>query len=453
MRKLRKTLHFAAFLLVLTLFCSVLPVSAAPGQLPSMSEAGAVYFYHLENETVIFEKNTDAQIAAASTGKITAGLILCEQLYARLGETVYVTSDMIKGSVGHRLGLRAGDQLSVEDLLYAALCGGYNDAFDALACFVGGTKTDFVQLMNARAAELGATKTLYSDVSGVDDLSKTSALDLGRIGLAASRNALYMQLTSTRSYSIPAYKSFSNRNKLIADPSYYNSKCSGINAGATTSGGNCAVTLITDGEQHYLCVVMGVSADDGQYALVNRLAAWMPANYGYMDVITPETPICTLPVTLSDVTSEVEVRTRDTLTCYLPKGLEIGTDVTYSLRLDYTSLEAPVKEGEFVGYVVVCYGDRTLGKLPLYTTGAANRNFFKATMYRVKSIISHRAFVAGAVFFVLSVSVWIAVEYIIVLRRRHKWDKYFSDKMNLPPNASFVAPRGQKRPKNPRKRG
>ena len=451
MKKLRKTLHFAVFFLALTLLCSVLPVSAAPLQPPSMSEAGAVYFYHFENNTVVFEKNADALIPAASTPKIIAGLILCEQLAARQNETVYVTADMIKGSVGYRLGLTKGDQLSVGDLLYAALCGGYNDAFDVLACFAGGTKVDFVQMMNARAAELGATQTLYSDVSGVDDLSKTSALDLGKIALAASQNALYMELTSARSYSIPSYKSFSNRNKLIADPTYHNSKCSGINAGATTNGGNCAVTLITDGEQHYLCVVMGVSADDGQYKLVNRLVAWIPANYGYMDVITPDTPICTLPVTLSDVTSEVEVRTRDTLTCYLPKGLEIGKDITYSLRLEYTYLEAPVQEGEFVGYVVVQYGERTLGRLPLYTTGTANRNFFKATMHRFKEITSHRAFVSGAIFLVVSVSIWIAIEYIVILRRRHKWDKYFSDKMNPPPNASFGAPRNGRRPKKPRK--
>ena len=453
MRFLCKTLHFTAFLLCLTLLCSVLPVSAAPLELPSMAEANAVYFYHVEGETLVCEKNTDALLPAASTGKVIAGLILCEQLGARLTERVTVTADMIRNSIGHRLGLVAGDELLVQDLLYAAICGSYNDAFDTLACVVGGTRLGFVQMMNQRAAELGAASTQYSDVSGVDDLSRTTAADLGKIALAASQNTLYMTVASERSYVIPSHKSFDNRNKLIAGPSYYNAKCKGMNAGSTKNGGDCVVTFAENDSQHYICVVMGAPTDsDKQYVVANRLISWIGKTYGYMDVITPDTVVCTIPVTHSDITDEVEIRTKDTLTAYLPPDLVIGTDITYSLRLEYTTLEAPVVEGEYVGEVVVRYGDRELGRLPLYTVGSANRSFFKALMQNLQKTVKSRAFLSGLIFFFVSVTAWITVEYIVWRRRRHRWDKYFSDKMTLPPDDTPTARRPQN-PQNPAKRG
>ena len=131
-------------------------------------------------------------------------------------------------------------------------------------------------------------------------------------------------------------------------------------------------------------------------------------------------------------TSVVEVKTHETLSCYLPKDLEIGVDITYSIRLMYSSLEAPVSEGTFVGYVAVLWNDQTLGTIPLYTAGAAERSGFVSALMNIRALTESRVFCAGAIFFAVTLVAWIVTEYVIILRKRHKWDKYFSEKMNPP---------------------
>lgn len=430
------------FLVILSTI-SLVPASAAEPELPSLAETNAVWFYHLEEQSLICSKNDDTQIPAGSTVKVLAGLIACETLKDRGSEFVNVTEEMISAASGYRLKLKAGDVLTVEQLLYAAVCGSYNDAFDVLAHLIGGNREEFVKKMNQRAKELGAVHTLCTDPSGIDDGSLTTVSDVASIALAAYQNELFMKISSTARYPLNtsaqlAVSIISNRNALIYSDSttqYYNAKCKGMSAGSTARGGNCVVTVASNGRESYLCVVMGASDAENVnygYAVTNRLINWVYQTYSYTDVITAETVLCTIPVTVSDMTSEVEVKTHETLSCYLPKDLEIGVDITYSIRLMYSSLEAPVLEGTFVGYVAVLWNDQTLGTIPLYTAGAAERSGFVSALMNIRALTESRVFCAGAIFFAVTLVAWIVTEYVIILRKRHKWDKYFSEKMNPP---------------------
>jgi hypothetical protein len=119
----------------------------------------------------------------------------------------------------------------------------------------------------------------------------------------------------------------------------------------------------------------------------------------------------------------------------LPKNAEIGTDILYSVRLFYTSLEAPVTKDTHVGYVAILYNGKNIGTLPLYTAGEAERSGFVGTLMAIKSLTKSRMFLSGFLFFSASVVVWIAAEIVISRHRKHKWDKYFSMKMNPAPNS------------------
>lgn len=441
MRSLRKTIRILlALLAALTLFFSFpIPSVAEPIELPSTDEASAVYFYHLESDTLICSKNENAPIPAGSTTKVLAGLIACERLADRQNELVTVTYEMTKDSSGQcSPTINEGNTLTVRQLLYAAICGSYNDCFDILACVVAGSAEEFLNLMNARAKELGAQNTLCKEVSGVHDRSTTTAEDLAKIARAASRNELYMQISSTSRYSLAEFGSVSNRNALIYSESttqYYNSKCRGMSAGYTTLAGSCVVTTATNGKESYLCIVMGGEVTDTAnygYVIANRLIDWVYKTYTYMDVITADTVLCTIPVTVSDMTSQVEVKTDTTLTCYLPTGLTVGEEITYSIRLTYTSLEAPVEEGMPVGYAAVLYRGELLGTVPLYTAAGAERSSFVSGLMNIQSLTQSRAVRAGVIFFAVGLIAWITTEYVIKIRKKHKWDKYFSEKMNPP---------------------
>ncbi len=438
----------AFFLGLVLLFTALSPVASAEGESlspPSVEKAAAVYFYHPETDAVIVEKNAQSVINAGSTAKILSGLIFCEVLGNRTADPVYITEDMTKGALGYRLKLQAGDTLTVEQLLYAALCSSYNDAYAALAVYIAGSTDAFVTQMNARAKELGAKNSVFTDPSGIDDGSLTSALDLSKIALAASQNALYMTVTSTARYRLEETQyldaqTLHNRNALIASNTttkYYNAKCRGMNAGYTDRGGSCVVTLADNGSERYLCIVMGAPEEDTVnygYTVANSLIDWVYKTYRYMEVISPDTVICTVPVTVSDLTDHVEVKTHDSLSCYLPAGLELGVDITYSIRLTHTTLEAPVTEGEQIGYVAILWNGKTLGTVPLYTAGSAERSSFVSSLKSIRSLTQGRAFVAGAVFFAIGLAAWITAECIVKRRRHRKWDKYFSMKMTPTPD-------------------
>ncbi len=429
-------------LLALMLLFSVLPISAAEEvPMPSVSEASAVILHHVDSENTVVSENADRVLSAGSMPKVLAGLLICEAMQERLHEEIEITKPMLQGSMGFCLGLSAGDVLAVEELLYAALCGSYNDAYDVLAYVVGGSKSDFLLQMNDRAAALGATDTHFTDVSGVDDASVTTATDMLKIAAAAIQNELYFSLADTKKYDfdgsfqLPA-KTIYNRNALLASnitTKYYNELCHGLSAGQTKNGGCCVATLFDNGKERYLCIVLGGMEDtDGKnygYTVADRLASWVYRAYAYTDVITPETVVCTIPVTVSDLTQEVEVRTDRALSVYLPLGCEVGKEITYSVRLIHTSLEAPVEEGMMVGYVAVLYNGENIGTLPLYTAAAAERSSFMGSLRAMQALTSNRIFIAGASFFAVGMITWITVECVLQRRRRHKWDKYFSQKM------------------------
>ena len=146
----------------------------------------------------MLSKNLDGAIYPASTVKLLSGLIFTERLADRIEEKVTVTQEMVKDATGRRFGLEVGQSVTVEHLLYIAVCGSFNDAYTALAVLVCGSVDSFVELMNARAAELGATSSHFTNVTGLHDPKMhTTARDLLAIACAAAQSKLFLNLSST----------------------------------------------------------------------------------------------------------------------------------------------------------------------------------------------------------------------------------------------------------------
>ncbi len=439
------------FCLALVLLFSylVLPFSANAASeaslLPSMEEATAVWFSHIESGTLVASKAEDTNVSAGSSVKVMSGLLFAEVYADRLSEDVALIDELWENAslhfVGHRLGLEKGDVISVQSLLYAAICGSYNDAFYVLAIHLDGTLDVFLNRMNQKATDIGMKNTHFEDVTGVKSGSRTTARDMAALASIAYQNALYMRLSSAQTYEFSSATFHNyvihNNNSLLStqkETKYYQKYCMGMSAGSANDGGNCVITIAKHENETYICVVLGGNETETEkygYRIANRLIDWVYATYRYVEVISPKSEICTLPVTVSDRTQEVAVKTNETLSAYLPRDAEIGKDVFYSIRLTNTELEAPFEENAFVGYVAVIYDGRILGTVKLYTTEGAERSGFIGTLVRIESLFENRAFCAGAIFFVLAVIGWVLSEYILNKRRRHKWDKYFSEKLEL----------------------
>ena len=117
------------------------------------------------------------------------------------------------------MGLRAGERISLRDLVYGLLLRWGNDAALAIARHVGGTRANFYEMMNARAVETGCTDSHFTNPHGLPDRNHyTTARDLGRIMMHAMRNEEFRTVTepgATCRRAATRTRVLFNKNKLL----------------------------------------------------------------------------------------------------------------------------------------------------------------------------------------------------------------------------------------------
>ncbi len=413
--------RFFVLALAVLLLCSVLgcfptaaeEIDALPAA-PEDARIGVAYLCNLENNLTLYEKGADRKVYPASSVKIMMGLLACRALSARLDESVTVTSGMILGVTGRQMHLADGEILTVRDLLYAAICGSYNDAACVLACLSSGSVAAFVSEMNREAERLGTTDTYYTNPTGLHDPAmSTTARDVALIAREALADDLYMTVSSARVYTVPATnvseeRVFSNRNALISDTSrnYFNGTCRGMNAGMTDEGGWSLVTVSEqDGAQNLCIILNGADADEGEltpaYLYANRLLSWGHQNYGYRTVLTAGDVADTVSVAMTGISSsKADLIVAEDLQVYLPANADLDALSVTTVLAD-GELTAPLTSGDIVGSAAVTYEGRVVGRADLAVTEDFARNGFLGGMMAFRSYLCSRAFWIAVAAFVL----------------------------------------------------
>ena len=402
----RTLLLFLAVLTALSALLSAGILPAAAEEAPASADVGVVLLLNLENDLTLYEKEADTNVYPSSSVKIMMGLLACRALSDRMDEVVTVSAAMVAGVTGRSMHLADGEKLTVRDLLYAAICGGYNDAAQVVACLSSGSVAAFVEAMNTEAQRLGTLHTRYTNPTGLHDPAMcTTARDIAIIAREAYANELYMTVSSTRTYTIPptnvsSERLFSNRNALISDSSqnYYNGYCKGMNAGMTDEGGWCVVTVCERGGASNLCIILrGLDVGSGElipaYVQTNRLLSWANRSYGYRTVLSAGETLDTLRVGMTGISkSKADVVPAEDLKIYLPAELDAADQLTFDLILDGDGLTAPIKAGDIVGTVTVSLGGRIVGKAPLTVTEDFRRSGFLEALRLFRAYLTGRAF-------------------------------------------------------------
>lgn len=415
------------FLLLLSLVflwtSLLLPVHAELEPAPPDGDVGSVLLINLENNLTLYEKNPDMTIYPSSSVKIMSGLLACRALASRLDEEITISAAMLSGVEGRRMipPLADGEIMTVRDLLYASVCGGYNDATMVVACLASGSVAAFVADMNAEAQRLGTVHTRYTNPTGLHDPAMaTSARDVSIIAREAYENKLFMQLSSTRTHTVDAtniadVRTFTNRNALISDSSqnYYNGYCVGMNAGMTDEGGWCVVTVCERNGAANLCIVMrGVDVASGElipaYVYTNRLLAWANRAYVYRTVLTAGEVLETRKVGMTGVSkSKAEVVPVKDLKVYLPADADPDKGLTYNTTIHEGGLTAPLTAGDVVGFVTVTYEGQVVGKADLTVTEDFSPNGFLSGLMGFRGYLTSRPFLITVILFVLMLLVYL----------------------------------------------
>ena len=165
-----------------------------------------VILVDLDTYTSIAEKGADKRIYPASMTKVMSLLVACENVKS-LNTVLTVTQDIVDYSSemdGSGIGLKAGDRLTVQDLLYLTAYQSDTIAVIMLANYVGGSETGFVNLMNSKARSLGLTNTRFANPTGLhDENNYTTCREMAAIFAYALENPLCKELlTSYSAYKI-----------------------------------------------------------------------------------------------------------------------------------------------------------------------------------------------------------------------------------------------------------
>lgn len=182
---------------------------------------------------VLYEKNGRQRMRIASTTKLLTALVALEQ--GGLEQEITVTAaHMAEGSSMY---LRAGERLTLEELLYGLLLCSGNDAALAVTECAGGA-TSFVEKMNEKAAALGMADSHFANPNGLDDEEHYStAYDMALLGCAAVNEPTLRRMTSTRT-AVVGGRTLTNHNKLLARLQ----GCVGLKTGYTKAAGRTLVS-------------------------------------------------------------------------------------------------------------------------------------------------------------------------------------------------------------------
>lgn len=247
------------------------------GRPPQVSAAAAAVV-DLDSGITLYAEDADVPRPPASTVKIMTALLVLRN--ADIREEVVVSANAA-ATGGSRMGLVAGERLTVLDLLYGLLLPSGNDAAVALAEHVAGSEAAFVAQMNLMAAQLGLERTRFANPHGLDaDGQYTSATDLVRIARAALAYPVFVQIVGSARARV-AGRDLTNTNELLA--SY--PAADGIKTGTTDAAGECLIASVSRRGHRLVVVVLG---SRNRYADARALLNYAQAGWRWGPTTLPD---------------------------------------------------------------------------------------------------------------------------------------------------------------------
>lgn len=334
--------RFAAVLLAL--LC-LLPPSAKAAE-PSTSAASAILIDG-ESGRMLYAQNAEEERPIASITKLMTALVaVCA--HPALSDVVTIRPEWT-GIEGSSMYLRAGEELTLEELLYGLLLSSGNDAAVAIAGYCAGDVDTFVSWMNEKAVELGMSHTRFADPNGLSDEGHYStAADMARLAQAVLAHETLARIASTRSATV-AGRALTNHNKLL----WRYEGCTGLKTGYTDAAGR---TLVSSAERDGQTLIAVTLNDPNDWADHAALFDYGFAHYGRAMLALPGRIFRSIPVTGS-LSRFVPVCTASGVYYPLADGELVKAHVELPGRA-----EAPVRGGSIAGRLVFTLEGEVIGE-------------------------------------------------------------------------------------------
>lgn len=342
---------------------------------PQITSEGAILI-EAETGAVLYEKNATERFYPASTTKLMTALLALEN--SALGETVTVSHDAVYDIDvdSSRIWVDVGEELSMEDSLYALMLPSANDMAYAIAEHIGDSKEGFAEMMNARAEELGCVNTHFMNPHGLDEEEHyTCPADLAKITRPLLKNSSFIKISGSRNHQIPPTNLCEesrwvlNTHWMIKGSYFYESVIAGKTGHTDLAGANL-VTCARRGNMTLISVIMKAPDDTTLY---DETAALL--NYGFDNFTTyniTDEPLASgnnvPPLFNSEDTVQLlnkAIITTDSGFVVLPFSASLS-DTKQSVSLSQLTTFAEGKNT--IGKVTYTYGSRVIGSANIVYT-------------------------------------------------------------------------------------
>jgi D-alanyl-D-alanine carboxypeptidase (penicillin-binding protein 5/6) len=334
--------------------------ASAPAAPPAVRAPAAIVVEPATGD-VVFQRQARRSRPVASTTKLMTVLVTLE--HAKLSQVV--TTVPYRASPAESIiGLRAGERMTVADLLRGLLLASANDAAATLAARVGGSQSAFVALMNRRARQLGLTHTHYANAIGLDEPGNhSSAEDLVKLTLILRRNAFFRAVTdlpraTLRTGAHP--RTILNRNLLVRAVPEVN----GVKTGHTSTAGYILVASATKAGVTVISVVLDEPSEAARDADSLALIRYGLGRYRRVTAVRAGQPLATVKLAHRDQRAQL-VAAR-TVVRTARRGERLPLRVLDVPR----ELDGPLPAGTRVGTIEVRWRGRTVASVPLVTRAA-----------------------------------------------------------------------------------
>lgn len=349
---------------------------AAPARATDLQVAGkSALLMDIATGTVIYENNAHEKLAPASVTKVMTLLLIMEAIDSgriRWEDTV-TASEAAAAKGGSQIFLKAGETMSVSDMVKSIAVSSANDCACAMAEHIAGSEAAFVEKMNARAAQLGMEDTHFVNCTGLDDGEDaashlTSAYDIAVMSRELMKNhpditkftTIWMDTVRGGSFGL------ANTNKLVR----FYPGATGLKTGFTSAAGYCLSATAQRDSLGLIAVVMGAETSQERFNSCKQML-----DYGFASfcLAKPQLPAeNTVRVKLGTAT-QVKAVPAESIELLIDKSQQSSITTEVTLQEELT---APISEGERLGMLVVKSGEHILAQVPMVAESAVTRLSF-----------------------------------------------------------------------------
>lgn len=370
---------YIILLIIVALIFSFLTIYAFGHEMStviSLSAHSAV-LYQPENDIFLYSKSADTKMPMASTTKIMTALVALDG--TSLQDTVIIDERAV-GVEGSSAYLKAGEVLTIEELLYALLLQSANDAAVAIACHVAGDVDAFALLMNDKAKDLGLFCTNFTNPHGLDDKEHyTTARELAIITAEAMKNESFRKITSTYKKTFSTEdrtRTYVNHNKMLLN---YEG-CIGVKTGYTQRSGRCLVVAAERNGLEFISVTLDAPNDWSDHTKL--------LNYGYstldrIDLAKVDEYCYNVPIINGDKESILVTNDKD-ISIIVEKG---DHSLNKHIKLIRYAV-APISEGDVLGEIIFTVDGKEVDRCNLIARENAGSNEKKSLLDRLISLFN-----------------------------------------------------------------